>query len=231
MESEVKRKRHQVLKILIIWVAILLFSVLIISHQQRSDPISMKLFPEVAREGEPLIVSFTLTNPQIVGTEYEYELYANGESVLNGISELPPLSSKKFKYTYRNPLNLGEQANFMVSAASPTQTYRKTLASPPYPPQTMTSFVSFASFSTSVMSTMTTTGYYDDSFQSDKFNVGLLVSIVLICLLIFLELTEPLIGKGNIYGRLRDRYSKLATILFVIFIAMVFTKVMVVVGG
>jgi len=231
MESERKQKRHQALKIMIIWVAILLFSVLIISHQQLSDPISMKLFPEVAREGEPLIVSFTLTNPQIVGTEYEYELYANGESVLNGISELPPLSSKKFKYTYRNPLKLGEQANFMVSAASPTQTYQKALATPPYPPQTMTSFVSFASFSTSVMSTMTTSGYYDDSFQSDKFNVGLLVSIILICLLVFLELTEPLIRKGNIYGRFRDRYSKLATILLVIFIAMVFTKVMVVVGG
>ena len=231
MESEQKQKRHQALKIMIIWVAILLFSVLIISHQQLSDPISMKLFPEVAREGEPLIVSFTLTNPQIVGTEYEYELYANGESVLNGISELPPMSSKKFKYTYRNPLKLGEQANFMVSAVSPTQTYQKTLASPPYPPQTMTSFVSFASFSTSVMSTMTTSGWYGDSFESNKkFNVGLLVSIVLICLLIFLELTEPLISKGNIFGRLRNKYSKLTTILFVIFIAMVFTKVVVIVG-
>ena len=228
MNSEEKLKRHQVLNTLIIWVAILLFSVLIISHQQLSDPISMKLFPEVAREDEPLIVSFTLTNPQIVGTEYEYELYANGESVLNGISELPPMSSKRFKYTYRNPLKLGEQANFLVTAATPAQTYQKTLSSPPYPPQTMTSFVSFASFSTSVMSSMTTTGYYDDSFQSDRFNVGLLVSVVLICLLIFLELTEPLIGKGNIFGRLRDRYSQLAIILFVIFIAMVFTKVVVI---
>ena len=231
MNSEERLKRHQVLKTLIIWVAILLFSVLIISHQQLSDPISMKLFPEVAREDEPLIVSFTLTNPQIVGTEYEYELYANGECVLNGISELPPRSSKKFKYTYRNPLKLGEQANFMVSAATQAQRYQKTLSSPPYPPQTMTSFVSFASFSTSVMSSMTTTGYYDDSFQSDRFNVGLLVSVVLICLLIFLELTEPLIGKGNIFGRLRDRYSKLAIILFVIFVAMVFTKVVVIFGG
>jgi hypothetical protein len=167
-----------------------------------------------------------------VGTEYEYELYVNGENVLNGISELQPRLSKKFKYTYRNPLKLGEQANFMVSASTPTQTYQKALASPPYPPQTMTSFVSFASFSTSVMSTMTTSGYYDDSFESNKkFNAGLLVSIVLICLLLFLELTEPLIGKGNIFGRLRDKYSKLITILFVIFIAMVFTKVVVIVGG
>lgn len=191
----------------------------------------MKLFPEVAREGEPLIVTFTLTNPQIAGTEYEYELYANGKSVLNGISELPPMSSKKFKYTYRNPLKLGEQANFMVTAASPIQTYQKTLASPPYPPQTMTSFVSFASFSTSVMSTMTTSGWYGDSFQSDQFNVGLLVSVVLICLLVFLEITEPLSGKLNIYGRLRNKYCKLTTILFIIFMAMVFTKTLVIIGG
>ncbi len=231
MKSEEKLKRHQILKTLIIWVAILLFSILLVSHQQLSDPISMKLFPEVAREGEPLIVTFTLTNPQILKTEYEYELYANGESVLNGITELPPMSSKKFKYTYRNPLKLGEQANFMVSAASHTQTYQKTLATPPYPPQTMTSFVSFASFSTSVMSSMTTVGYYDASFQSNKFNVGVLVSVILICLLIFLEITEPLCVKLNIYGRLRNKYSKLTTILFVIFIAMVFTKVVVIAGG
>jgi hypothetical protein len=39
---------------------------------------------------------------------------------------------------------------------------------------------------------MTTSGWYGDSFESNnKFNVGLLVSIVLICLLLFLELTEP----------------------------------------
>jgi len=57
-------------------------------------------------------------------------------------------------------------------------------------------------------------------------NVGLNVSISLIGLLIFLELTNPSYGKlGKIVTQLRGNYGLLATSLFLIFVGMVLTKI------
>jgi len=57
-------------------------------------------------------------------------------------------------------------------------------------------------------------------------------SIVLIGLLIYLELTEPSLSEKTFrfIGNLRIRFSKLSTILFVIFLGMVFTQVALIIG-
>jgi hypothetical protein len=96
----------------------------------------------------------------------------------------------------------------------------------------MCSFVSFAAFSTSVMGFMASSTYYESSFGApdEGLNVGLVISIVLIILLIFLELSEPILAEGIhiVLGKLRIRYATITSILFIIFIGIVYTKVMMV---
>ena len=64
-------------------------------------------------------------------------------------------------------------------------------------------------------------------------NVGLITSIVLIILLIFLELTQPVVEGGTVarLGRLRIRFSTVTWILFLTFMGIVFTKVTIILTG
>ncbi len=75
---------------------------------------------------------------------------------------------------------------------------------------------------------MSTMAYYQSNFTGDiGFDVGTFIVIVLIALLIFLELTGPVTqGKTTaVLGRLRIRFSTVTWILFIIFMGIVYTKV------
>ncbi len=216
------------LKIIIIWLTILLVGSFWLTVRVGSDPVNLAVVPQVPREGEPIIATFKLNNPSPQEIETEYQFYANGELIKEGVAIIPPGSSKLYQYAYKNPLLLGEQVNFMVKTKSPQGSHEKVVSLPAYPPQIWSSFVSFASFSTSVMGFMSSMTYYEGTFGSDTgFNIGLLCTIVLIGLLIFLELTQPLLQKKTItiLKRLRLRFSNITWILFIIFMGIVYTKV------
>ena len=216
------------LKIIIIWLAILLMSSFWLTMRISSEPVSLTVVPEVPREGEPVIAIFKLNNPASQPIRTKYQFYANGELMEEGIATIPSGSSKLYKYAYKNPLELGEQLSFVVKTQSAHGNYEKVVSSPPYPPQIWSSFVSFASFSTSVMSSMSTMAYYQSTFGSDMgLNIGLLASVVLMSLLIFLELTQPSLQQKTVaaIGRLRLRFNTVTWILFIIFMGMVYTKI------
>lgn len=219
------------LKVIIIWLALLLMGSFWLTMRPGSDPVSLAVVPEVPRQGEPIIASFKLNNPSSEAISTEYQFYANGELMKEGTAFIAPGSSMLYQYAYKNPLELGEQVNFMVKTRSPRGSCEKVVSLPSYPPQIWSSFVSFASFSTSVMGFMSSMTYYQSTFGSDMeftgFNVGLLCSIVLIGLLIFLELTQPMVERKTVavLGRLRIRFSTVTWILFIIFMGIVYTKV------
>ena len=222
------RQRGIKLKIIIIWLAILLMGSFWLTVRATSDPVTLAIVPEVPREGKPIIATFKLNNPASRAVSTEYQFYANGELMKQGATTIPPGSSKLYQYAYKNPLELGEQVSFVVKAKSLQGSYEKVVSLPSYPPQIWSSFVSFASFSTSVMSFMSSSTYYQSSFGSDMgLNIGILVTIVVIGLLIFLELTQPLLHERTIaiLGRLRLRFSTVTWILFIIFMGIVYTKV------
>ncbi len=222
------RQRGIKLKIIIIWLAIVLMGSFWLTVSGTSDPVNLAVVPQVPREGEPIIATFKLTNPASQAVSTEYQFYANGELMKEGTTSIPPGSSKLYQYAYKNPLLLGEQVSFVVKTTSPQGSYEKVVSLPPYPPQIWLSFVSFASFSTSVMSFMSSSSYYQSSFGSEMgFNVGILVVVVLIGLLIFLELTQflPQGRTISILGRLRLRFNTVTWILFIIFMGIVYTKV------
>ena len=226
-----------IFRTMILWFAIFVLASFACSTNTLDDSITMTVIPEVPRENTPIIVTYSLNNPGSETSDIQYQFYANGQVVMSGSTVLEPKTSKQFQYTYLNPLELGEQVTFMVKTQSDNGNHDKIISLPAYPPQVWSSFVSFATFSTSLMSStsvISSMGFYDETFStSDSMNVGLVFSIVLIILLIYLELTEPklLDRTFTIIGDLRVRFSRLSAILFVIFVGIVFTQIAMIVGG
>ncbi|MEZ5336049.1 MAG: hypothetical protein R2741_12860 [Methanolobus sp.] len=153
---------------------------------------------------------------------------------MKGSAELPPFASKSYHYTYINPLEVGEQVTFSVRAVSGSEKYEEFVSLPAYPPQVWSSFTSFAGFSTSAMNYMATMAYYDQSFgDNSMINTGVIFSIILIALLIYLELSEVATDESkskSVFLALRTRFRRLSGILFVIFIGMVFTQIALIIG-
>ncbi|MBI4186148.1 MAG: hypothetical protein HY530_01410 [Chloroflexi bacterium] len=222
------------LKTLIVWLGLLLVSSFWLTARTSSDQVSLAVVPEVPREGEPVVATFKLSNPMPEAEAIAYQFYVNGEPVQEGAATVPGGSSKVYQYAYRNPLLLGQQVNFMVKTVSPRGSYESVVSLPSYPPQVWSSFVSFASFSTSMMSVLTTMAYYQTSFGTGGgLNVGILITVVLIALLIFLELTLPLLRERTftILGVMRLRFSMLTWILLIILMGIVYTKVLIILAA
>lgn len=222
------------LKIVIVWLAILLLGSFWLTVKGISDPVSMAVIPQVPREGESVIVIFRLNNPSVELLTASYQFYADGKLLKEGITTIAPGFGKSYKYAYESHLPLGERVNFLVRAQSERGDYEVSLSTPPYPPHIWSSFVSFASFSTSVMSFMATMTYYQGAFGSGVgSNVGLLYTVVLIALLIFLELSQPLLQEKSfiVLKRLRIRFNMVTWLLFIIFMGIFYTRVVMILTG
>lgn len=226
------RNRSSFLKLAILWLTILLISSFWLSVRGTSDPVVMTVLPQVPHENEPIIVTFRLNNPSPEPSVTQFRFYSNGELLLEGDAAIAPNSSKAYKYVYENALPMGSQLNFVVQTESNQGHYEKMLSTPPYPPQLWSSFVSFASFSTSVMSSMSTMVFYQDSFTDISLNIGIIISLVLIMLLIFMEFPIASSRGRSVatMGRLRIRLSTI-WILLIIFVSMVYTKVVMILIG
>ena len=232
MEQSMKRSTH--FKLAILWIAIFLLGSFWLTVRAASDPVSMTILPQAPREGQPVVATFKLNNPTAHSEATDYQFYADGELLSAGTAAMAPESTKTYKYAYENPLDTGEQLNFVVRTQSEQGNHEEVLSSPPYPPHVWSSFVSFASFSTSVMSSMSTMTYYQSTFDTNiGLNVGIILTSVLIVLLIFLELTQPVVmGKTVAFpGRLRIKFSTVTWILFIIFMGIVWTKVVMILAG
>lgn len=220
-------------KLFVVWCAIALCGGFLFAFLNNSTCASLSVLPEAPREGEPVIVNYTLKNPLPFPAATDYDFYINGRIVQGGRVILGPFSCVKYQYSNLKAPEMGRQVNFLLKTRSGHGEHEKRVALPGYPPQIYSSFTSFASFSTSVMSFITSTQYYEGSFGTNRGpNTGLVCSLVLIALLIFLELSEPIVQDKGIKTliSLRVRFSTVTWILLTIFICMVFTKVVLIIS-
>ncbi|MCZ7357401.1 MAG: hypothetical protein O8C65_10745 [Candidatus Methanoperedens sp.] len=233
-------QRGLLFKIVVLWFAILILGSFAASLQSRLDAVAIRAMPEAPRQGEPILVTFFLNNPSHTEADTHYGLYANGEIVMSGTASLAPNAGRQFQYVYSNPLKTGEQVTFVAKTQSDSGNSITSLSVPAYHPALLSSFVSFATFATSVVSSssaktssINSMAYYDGSFVThNALNVGLIISIALIILLIYMELSEPLAGKRqSAVGNLRTRFGRLSSVLFIIFVGMVLTQIALIIGG
>ena len=217
-----------VLKIGITWLCIFLLAGFLIAMRSNANPITMSIIPQVPTAGEPIVATFNIKNPSDAPSTTSYQLYVNGKLVESGSIAIAPQTSSKHQYAYTNSFERGEQVNFVLETTSDSGSFVKAVSLPAYPPQLMSSFVSFAAFSTSVMSSMISAEYFTNTFGTTSVvNTGMIISVILVALLIFFELTPSVTtNKGiTILGRYRLGLGNMATILFIICVGMVFTKV------
>ena len=221
-------------KVAILSLTVLLSGAFWLSVGETSNSLGIVVTPSVPREGEPMVVTFKLNNASPKALLTSYEFYANSQLLTKGNTTLLPASSETHRIAYENPLQIGEQVNFMVKTQSELGNHEEVLSLPSYPPQIWSSFISFASVSISLMSSMSTMTYYQNTFGGDiGFNVGLLFSIILAVLLIFLELSQPLLAEKTILilGNLRLRLNTITWILLIIFTGIVYTTMVMVITG
>lgn len=224
-------KKQQALlkfKLFVVWCAIALCGGFLFALHSNSTCASLSVLPEAPREGEPVIVNYTLKNPLPYTSSIDYEFHIKGQVVQSGHVVMEPFTSAKYQFSNIQAPEPGKQVSFLLKTKNSFGEHEKMVALPNYPPQIMSSFTSFASFSTSVMSFMTSAPYYETTFTPNQgINVGIVCSLTLIVLLIFLELSEPIVQDKGIATliSLRLRFSTVTWILLTIFSGMVFTKV------
>ena len=228
-------KNHSLtIRIALLWLAILLMGSFWLTTRVSLDPVSLVVLPTVPRAGEPIVVTVKLNNPSGEALSFNYELYVNGEMMKEGITSLPPRTAKVYQYAYENRLKPGEQVNFMVRTISRLGRHEKIMSLPSYPPQVLSSFVSFASFSTSLMSSMSSMTYYQTTFGKHlDFNLGVLFTVVLVTLLVFLEMSQPILRARtiNVLGRLQIKFSVVTWILFIIFMGIFYTSIIMIISA
>ncbi len=229
MMSDTKASQHKglILRIVITWLCVFLLSSFLIAARSSANPVTMSIIPEVPKTGEPIVATFNINNPSDKPVTTEYRLYVNRQLVQSGRTTVAAQARSQYQYAYQNSLERGEQVNFVLRTSSDSGSFDKMVSLPAYPPQLMSSFVSFAAFSTSVMSSMVSMEYFNATFGTTRtINTGIIVSLILITLLIFLELTQAVTAgrRTTIISSYRVSFSTVSTILFIIFIGMVFTK-------
>ncbi|MGD0153213.1 MAG: hypothetical protein ABSC17_05550 [Thermacetogeniaceae bacterium] len=232
-------KRNKLLgllfKLVVVWAGIILLGAFCLTLRGTGAPASITVLPETPRLGEPLLVTIKLNNPSLLSKVVNCQLYANADLLQAGQTTLAPLSSKTYQYAYPSPVKIGDKVSFVVRTSSAAGNYEKAVSIPPFAPQVCSSFISFASFSTTVMSSMVTSAYYQNNFNAAAdLNAGLVFSLTLILLLIFLELagaaSEDIsigVASGGLLflQRLRLRFNILTWILLIIFVGIVYTKI------
>jgi hypothetical protein len=217
-----------IIKIGIVWLCILVLAGFLIARGPAGNSTNLSIIPVVPQTGEPIVATINIPNPSNDTLTTDYELYVNGLFVQSGTTSTSPQSSTQIQYAYRHTLERGEQINFVLHTVSNSISLENQVSLPPYPPHIMSSLVSMAAFSTSVMSSLVSMQYFNDTFgTTSSINAGIIFSIVLIILLIFLELTQTVraSNKATVLSRYRFGFTNVSAILFIIFIGMVFTKI------
>src|SRR5659263_56316 len=100
MENKKIKKNGLLYKTLILWFIILILASFAASLQTKYDIVGIQVAPEVLREGEPVVVTFFINNPSEKAAGTDYTLYANGNVLMSGRTELSPRTGKQFQYVY-----------------------------------------------------------------------------------------------------------------------------------
>ncbi len=228
-----------------LFLAIILFN----SHNQTSNVLNLSHFPSTPRENEPFTIRAMIKNTADEARRYSLRMYVDGEETMYSESTFDALSTQSSTLTIKSP-KLGTAIRIYAEATDleTGETYTQSLLMPQNPPEAWMSFASFSSLTTlllsssssssSMMSSSFTISYYKNTVGLTQsaarlsINIGLIASVTLVALLIFIELTNPVFGNfGLNLKKLRDRYSLLTANLLLVFVGLVLTRIVMIISA
>jgi hypothetical protein len=189
----------------------------------------------VPQEGNPTTITYSIRNPTSSERSYTYSFYIDGKLTSQGATIVPPRTIKQ--YSYAKPAadvwGTTTTAYIKTEDTATGQIFDASARMPPYPPEIWSSFSSFATFSSTMLSSTTTIVYYEAVIGSQMgIQLGLTISLTLIGLLIFMELSDPSYGKiGTRLAAMRKPYGILSVSLLLVFGALVLTRVFLIISG
>jgi len=223
-------------RIVALWA--LVFSLILLHQGFGGSIISIDYFPAFPRCGEPVQVAVKLINPSSTPRLMDVKVYVDGLTVAEWLAHIDGGSIKEYRVIGPSRFRVGEAVRVYVEAldVESGDVYSRLAMIPPFPPEVFTSFVSFASFSSTLMGYMTTLSYYTTTVASitpsEGVNAGLILTLTLIGLLVFMELTDPAYGRiSERITHLRRNFTREAIILLIVFLAMVATKIIFIIYG
>lgn len=234
------------------WAVVLFLSVLLVSlFQRQSSTLTLSCFPASPRGDEPFVVAAAVNNLAGEPQTYSVRMFVDGVQVFAGESRLDASSTHSFTYTRPAP-KPGSSVKIYAEAFNLETRARcsDVILVPASPPELWMSFTAFSAFAprpfssySSAISSMLSIAYYQflmGIFSSTQqamadqspIGVGHMMSIVLIGLLMFLQITEPSYrGIGRRIALLRKKYGLLVVSLLFVFVGMVFTRVVLIIAG
>ncbi len=226
--SEGENRRFGLLfKIGVTWLFIFALFAFLISSRDSQAPVRLSVMPQTPRTGQPVVATFVLANPTGAPATTAYELYVNGVLAESGSATLVAGEKAEYQYAGANMLARGEQLNFVLKTTSNGGSTVNKVSLPAWSPQLMSSFVSFAAFSTSVMSSMISMQYFDTIFNTGSgLNSGLIIAAILIALLVFMEFGQVMASRNTVIKSYQASFATVSSLLFIIFVGMVLTRVM-----
>ena len=231
------------------YVFLFLVIILFNSFDQTSDVLNLSHFPSIPRENEPFTIRAMIKNTAVEPRKYSLTMYIDGDAVMASESTFDPLSTQSSTLTLESP-PLGSALRIYAEAIDleTGDKYTQSLLMPQSPPEAWMSFASFSSLtslllsssssSSSSMSSSFTISYYKNTIGLSEstvrwsINIGLIASITLVALLVFIELTNP--GFSDLGPRLkglRARYSLLTANLLLVFIGLVLTRIVIIIAA
>jgi hypothetical protein len=226
-----KRKLH--IKLVAIYMSILLLGTFWLTLRMAQEPVNMVIEPAAPRVGEPILVTFKFNNPSSHPLSVHYQFYANGKMLAEGTATVGALSSETYHYSYQNQFAIGEQLIFQVKAHSAQGNFERIVSLPYLPPQIWSSFVSLGAFSSAMMSSSTSIVYYYQLFGMEMgLNVGIIVAIALTILLMFIELSQPVLTSRNmiVLSRLKEKMSSVTWVLLIIVVGIIYSTMIAVIA-
>jgi hypothetical protein len=227
------KQKASVVKIAIVWLLIFTLASFLVSATSLTNSITLSVMPEAPRQGEPVVASFTIANPTDRPLTTHYELYVNDAVVERGTTALDPRTSTQYQYVHRYAMEHGRQVRLLLSTSSNIGDVDRLVSLPAYPTHLMSSFVSFAAFSKSVMGSLVSMEYFSNAFGTgSEVNTGLILTAVLIALLIFLEISQAVVPSGRlaVISSYRAGFVTMSTVLFIILVGIVFTRIVIIVA-
>ncbi|MEM2868752.1 MAG: hypothetical protein QXR84_09780 [Candidatus Bathyarchaeia archaeon] len=228
--------RSYVYRIVVLWALVL--SLILFYQGVGGNVIGIDYFPSFPRLGEPVQITVRLVNSDPEPRLMSVRVYVDGLAVADWLAYIDGGSVKEYRVVGPSRFDVGGSIRVYAEALDVKSgaVYSRSAMVPPFPPEAFTSFISFASFSSTLMGYMTTLSYYTTTMAAitpaEGVNAGLILSLTLIGLLVFMELTDPAYGKmGERITHLRRNFTREAIILLIVFLAMVATKIIFIVYG